>query len=158
MNPQDPLANLHPLRQPEAIGWWPLAPGWWLLLVLGLACLMVLAYWLWRRRRSSAYRRVALARLAALQDQYRRDQDPRQYLDQLNTLLKSVALHAYPRRDVAALSGRPWLEFLNSSFTPIEPFPLELVTAGYRATPPAIDIDQSYRVASQWIKRHRVSP
>ena len=33
MNPQDPLAALHPLRTPEPIGWWPLAPGWWVLLM-----------------------------------------------------------------------------------------------------------------------------
>jgi len=30
MNP-DPLAPLRPLHLPDQIGWWPPAPGWWLL-------------------------------------------------------------------------------------------------------------------------------
>ena len=158
MNPQDPLANLHPLRQPEAIGWLPLAPGWWALLALGIALLLVVVYYLWRRHRATAYRRDALAQLSALQSQHQQDQDLRRYLDQLNALLKSVALRAYPRRDVAALSGEQWLEFLNSSFSNSEPFTLELVTAGYQSKPPAIDTEQSYRIARDWIRRHRVSP
>ena len=156
MNPQDPLANLHPLRQPDAIGWWSLAPGWWALLLLGLACLLLLAYYLWRRRRPSAYPPNALAQLAELQGQYRQDRDLRRYLDQLNALLKSVALCACPRRNVGALSGQQWLQFLNSSFSATEPFTLPLVTAGYEAEPSAIDTEQSYRIARDWIRRHKV--
>ena len=62
MNPQDPLAALHPLREPVAIGWWPPAPGWWLLAGLVLAALLALAWYALRRYRANAYRRQALAR------------------------------------------------------------------------------------------------
>ena len=63
MNPQDPLAALHPLRTPEPIGWWPLAPGWWVLLV-AVVLLAALAVYLARRHyRRNAYRRVAMLQL-----------------------------------------------------------------------------------------------
>jgi len=66
MNPQDPLANLNPLRQPELISWWPLAPGWWLLLAIVLLGLSALVYFLIRRHRDNAYRRRALQQLQRL--------------------------------------------------------------------------------------------
>ena len=30
----DPLAQLRDIHLPEPILWWPLAPGWWVLIVL----------------------------------------------------------------------------------------------------------------------------
>ena len=37
-----PLRDLH---LPDAIGWWPLAPGWWVVIALVAA---LLGYILWR--------------------------------------------------------------------------------------------------------------
>ncbi|MGL4564148.1 MAG: DUF4381 family protein, partial [Halioglobus sp.] len=91
MNPQDPLAQLHPLREPLPIGWWPPAPGWWLLAVLLLVLLVALAWYLLRRYRARTYRRVALAQLARLHAAYRQNGDALQFIAQTNALLKSVA-------------------------------------------------------------------
>lgn len=41
------LEQLQPLMAPPAIGFWPPAPGWWLLLVL----LPLLGFGLWRLKR-----------------------------------------------------------------------------------------------------------
>lgn len=132
-----------------------------MLLVLGLLAVLALCYYLWRRRRARAYRRIALARLSALQGQYQQEQDLRVYLNALNALLKSVALHAYPRRDVAALSGQQWVHFLNRSLnkepTPDDGFQPEWVTAAYQAQLPAVDVEQIQRIASHWLKHHKVS-
>ena len=78
MNPQDPLANLHPLREPELIGWWPLAPGWWILIVIALLCLGALIYLLIRRSRRNAYRRLALSQLQNLHAKYEEHQSAHQ--------------------------------------------------------------------------------
>ena len=75
MNPQDPLAQLQPLREPELISWWPLAPGWWLLCGLLFLLLLSLTWWLLRRYRANAYRRQALRQLDQLQESFRLDGD-----------------------------------------------------------------------------------
>ena len=115
MNPQDPLANLHPLREPDLIGWWPLALGWWLLIVLAALCLAFLLAAVIKRYRANAYRRQAMAQLQILRRTYLADRDPSRYIAAANALLKSVALRSYPRREIAAASGEQWLRFLNSS-------------------------------------------
>lgn len=154
MNPQDPLAALHPLREPPPVGWWPPAPGWWLLGALALVLLLVLARLLWRRYRANAYRRRALAELERLHRQQQSQPDPR-YPAQLNALLKSVALVAYPQREVAAASGPEWLAFLNQSLGNDQQFPPDYDTAAYRAAPSAVDSQQLHKAARAWIMQHR---
>lgn len=157
MNPQDPLAALHPLREPLPIGWWPPAPGWWLLAGLAIAALLLLAWYALRRYRASAYRRRALARLAELAAEYRQQADAQRLLADTNALLKSTALVAYPRREVAASSGPEWLAFLNSSLGQEDQFPEEFVSGAYHKRCPDIDTDQVLRAASSWIRRHEAA-
>lgn len=154
MNPQDPLANLAPLREPELVSWWPLAPGWWLLLVLCIASLAALCWWAWRRHQRSAYRRQALAQLATLMAQYDGDIT---YLREANALLKSVALSAYPAADVAAKHSDDWERFLNSTVKPGQSFAPGFSSAAYSNAPTAVDAHAVHRSAQYWIKHHRVS-
>jgi len=158
LNPQDPLANLHPLRTPPPIDWWPPAPGWWVLGVLVLVTSLALAWYLIRRYRANAYRRRALAQLAQLAEEYQRRQDELQFLADTNALLKSVALVAYPRRDVAARSGEAWLTFLNSQLKKEEQFPSEFVTGAYQKSSPGIDMARLRHCATAWIRQHEVAP
>ena len=158
MNPQDPLANLHPLREPPPIGWWPPAPGWWLLAALVLVLLLALVFILWRRYRANAYRRAALAQLQRLQQVHDQHGDDLQFITQTNALLKSVALVAYPRREVAASSGQQWLAFLNSKLVKAQPFPEEFVSAAYCKDTPDVSVSQLYLTAQAWIKQHKVAP
>ena len=50
MDPTSLLDQLAPLRVPDPVGWWPLAPGWWLVIMLACVGLLLLARWLWQRR------------------------------------------------------------------------------------------------------------
>jgi len=46
----DPLASLHDIHLPEAIGWWPPAPSWWFLAGTVIVVLATIFAWLrWRR-------------------------------------------------------------------------------------------------------------
>jgi hypothetical protein len=155
VNPQDPLANLHPLRVPEAIGWWPPALGWWLLLFAAIVLLATIAYLLYRRHQRNAYRRLALRQLKTLYADYLVQLDAGHYLGQLNGLLKSVALLAYPRPLVAAQHGEHWRAFLNSTLPPGEQLPAAFDEAPYQQTCPQIDVMQVHRAARSWIQRHR---
>jgi hypothetical protein len=157
MNPQDPLAALNPLREPVAIGWWPPAPGWWALLVLGVVALAALCYFLWRRHRRNAYRRRALRQLEALCAGQRASRDDRRFARELNALLKSVALRAYPAREVASRHGASWRAFLNEGLPAAEQFTADFDEAVYRETPPGIDTERLQRSAQYWIRHHKVA-
>lgn len=158
MNPQDPLANLHPLREPELIGWWPLAPGWWLLLFTTLLCVAALVYLLRKHYRNNAYRRRALLQLQSLHTQYQASRDTSGYLTELNALLKSVALQAFPPTEVASQYGEDWLLFLNRRAKPNEQFDPAFAAAVYVKSCPKIDVVQTHRAAKHWISHHKVAP
>lgn len=99
------LDLLRPIPEPEPISMVPATQGWlWLVLAIGTVTVWIVGIAL-RRRRSSAYRRAALAEL---------DQaggDPAR----VAAILRRTALVAYPRRQVAALVGDDWLRFLDGT-------------------------------------------
>ena len=159
MNPQDPLAALNPLREPELIGWWPLAPGWWLLIALLLMVLAVLAFLLWRRYQRRAYRRQALRQLDSIALDFSQTGNQRSYLESINQLLKATAISAYPRQEVAAINGEPWLQLLNTTMgkkRESHAFPAVFAHASYQAQPDALDTEALHNSASLWIGQHEV--
>lgn len=114
MNP-DPssLDNLHDIVPPPSVPWWPPAPAWyWVLGALGVVAMVLLlrSFMHWQRNR---YRREALAELA----RYRAALvDPAQRggaLVALSELLKRTAVTAFPRSEVASLTGEEWYSFLD---------------------------------------------
>ena len=159
MNPQDPLAQLHPLREPELIGWWPLAPGWWFLLTLLFIACAALAYWFWRRYRQRAYRRQAERQLSALLASYQNNGDAVVFTAEINKLLKATALSAFPQRSVAAASGEQWRNLLNDTLpnaAPGDTFGPEFDELSYRPGPPALAPENLHKLALAWIRHHRV--
>ena len=57
---QIPLRDLH---LPEAISWWPLAPGWWVVIGLTMVLIGVILQRYLERRARGAARRHALRQL-----------------------------------------------------------------------------------------------
>lgn len=157
MNPQDPLANLHPLREPAAISLWPPAPGWWLLAVAILVALGVTGVWLYRRYRANAYRRQALAQLRQLEQRVSDDGDVLSYTQSLNALLKGTALAVYPRVQVAAMHGADWLAFLRDS-APGARFPDNFAQAVYSGDTTGVNVEQLHSAAKCWLDTHRSKP
>lgn len=107
---QIPLRDLH---LPDPIGWWPLAPGWWLLIAtafLGLCYLARLGWLRWRRNR---LRRVALRELTALTRDYEQGAELVTLSIRLSELLRRAMLAYAPRREVAGLTGAAWLGWLD---------------------------------------------
>lgn len=111
MDPEQiPLRDLH---LPEMIGWWPPAPAWWFLIVLaftGLAFLLYRSFEKWRRHAS---RRVALKELARIQHEYEDGVDEISLAIELSELLRRTMLAYAPRNEVASLTGRSWLQWLD---------------------------------------------
>ncbi len=118
MNPStavDPgsLSNLRGIVEPSAVSVWPLAPGVWALLALVVIWLTVAGVLWWRHRRRNAYRRAALRELATIRQDLGQPAKRNRALLALPSLVKRVALAAFPRAQVAPLSGEAWIQFLN---------------------------------------------
>lgn len=111
MDPEQiPLRDLH---LPEAIGWWPLAPGWWILIALAVSGLLYLLYRGWCRWRFNLPRRIALRELKKLRSEYRHGADTISLSKQLSQLLRRAMLAYASRDEVAGLTGQSWLEWLD---------------------------------------------
>ncbi|MGH8182257.1 MAG: DUF4381 domain-containing protein [Rhodanobacteraceae bacterium] len=93
-----------------AAGWWPLAPGWWLL--LGVAALVCAGFVAWRvllGRQSPL--RAALREIGSLEAAYARDHDAAQLVEGVSRLMRRVALRIEP--GIASQSGDAWRAFVN---------------------------------------------
>jgi hypothetical protein len=110
MNDAGNLQNLNDIVVPGPVAWWPLAPGWYVLGAIAMVALLVLLVRQWRRWQGNRYRRQAMTELALL-----KGQPSGASLEQLPALLKRAALSAWPREEVASLTGLAWHRFLDDS-------------------------------------------
>jgi hypothetical protein len=111
MNPQDAL-QLRDIHLPLSPEQWPPAPGWWLLffavlMFLGWLSFLLIKYW--RRYR---IQKEILASMDALLHDYGEEQLP-EFLAGVSILLRRVAMMNFPPQQVAALTGKGWLSFLD---------------------------------------------
>ncbi len=107
---QLPLRDLH---LPDPVGWWPLAPGWWVLIAIALGLLAWQAIRWAKRWRRNAPRRYALRELADLETDYLRHRNPVLLAKELSELLRRAMLAYAPRDEVAGLTGEAWLRWLD---------------------------------------------
>lgn len=140
---------------PSPINWLPQTAGWkWVGIVLLAAALYKGGKYLarWYRNR---YRREAAARIRALPG----PGDPSGLVSELNRLLKLTTLAAWPREEVARLSGEEWVNFLNRQ-CPAPPFDDQqcrlLATGAYcPAVPDAAARDGLLEASLAWVEQHR---
>ena len=147
------LDLMHGLVMPGPVAWLPQTPGWWIVLGWLLAVLLLLAWQFAKRRQRNRYRRDALTELRSIAAQT--ELGPGESAQRIAVLLKRTALAAYPRKDVAALYGRDWAQFLRES-SGNDPQVAEaadvLAAAAYR---PDVDGGALARPARRWIRLHR---
>jgi hypothetical protein len=153
MNEDDPapttlidlLNELAEPPEPSPVAMVPQTWGWAVLAALLALALAWLAWRAWRRWRADAYRRAALAELAAAGD------DPAVIAE----ILRRTALAAWPRERVAGLTGRDWLVFLDDTGgTGFGDGPgAVLAEAPYRERAPVPGLGE---IAERWVRRHRV--
>lgn len=111
MEPQDlPLRDLH---LPSMTGWWPLAPGWWLLIALISFGFVLLLRQVYRRWRNNAARRLALHQLALIKAEFECGASATILGKELSELTRRTMLAYAPRDAVAGLTGKAWLEWLD---------------------------------------------
>jgi hypothetical protein len=148
--PTDPasLENLHDIVEPSAISlWWPLAPAWWLLLCV-LAVVLFVVVWRWSSAYyRNAYRRYALRLLRDASD-----------VQSVAVILKRVAIAAFGRAEVAALTGDAWVSWLVTHADVQIPASVADALCSGMYQPVAADLASLRQFARQWICRHESFP
>lgn len=155
MEQQDPLAQLKDIHLPQAIDWWPPAPGWWLLAAMLLAFICGTLWWIWRRYQAKAYRREATSQLQQIRLRFQQQQDTLQLLSELSVLLKRTSITRYGRDRVAGLVGKEWLQFLDQTgstqaFTQGDGN--ALVNQRYRPAP-EVDGNELIQIVQNWLNK-----
>lgn len=145
------LDQLHDIVEPAPVSLVPATWTWAFVAALGLAAVAGVAVVLLRRRRRSAYRRLALAELRALEPAVEAGEAAA--LGQLQTLLRRTALAAYPRAEVATLRDDAWRDFLDRTGGSFGPLASALEAAPY-VTAPACDGRAAVTAVRRWINRH----
>jgi len=173
MEAQDPLSQLADIHLPEAIAFWPPAPGWWVVAVLVLLALALLLRQqlqrlLVRRRLATALRELDTvyatwqqqSQQQSKQQQAQRNSAGLALLYGFNTILKRVALYTCRDHDVPRLTGHAWLQFLDSH-DPRSDFTTGvgqvLADGTYRPVFDA-DVDGLHALCRRWISARYLQP
>lgn len=113
MNDSDPLANLRDIHLPGDVSWWPLAPGWWILVVVVIAVL-VWSLLQWRKRQKHRQLVIEVTNeLADIQTQYLNHHSEQILVQNYSELLRRLIMLHQGRADTANLLGNDWLDALN---------------------------------------------
>lgn len=159
MDFSDALSELADIRMPGEVSWWPLAPGWWVL----LAVLVALAiYGGWRlqkrlalqRRLGGAVSELSKARQTLMQAGEDNMEQRLIYVNSVNAVLRRVAMLHLGHNSVASLSGQQWTDFLREHDKAglLTPQLAEVLAQGRFAPRCDVNADALERMAREWIK------
>lgn len=150
---QIPLRDIH---LPGPVGWWPPAPGWWLL--LGLA--LVAAVLVWLRYRSHYRERAALRSLGAIQRRLEQGAAPVDCIQQISMVVRRFAMSIARGEPVAGLTGDSWLRFLDSRWQRSEFVDGDgrMLIYGPYAPPERVSLDDALSLnglCTEWVRAQR---
>ncbi|HDZ09040.1 DUF4381 domain-containing protein [Pseudohongiella sp.] len=158
----DALSDMADIHLPAEPGFWPLAPGWWVLAALLLALLVYGAYRLQQRlqlhrRYRSALRELdkCLATLQANAGTDGPDMEQRLvYVNEVNSVLRRVALSHFEHNRVAGLSGQDWVAFIKQHDRAgrLTPELASALAEGRFAPRCDVDTGALHGMARDWIK------
>ncbi len=99
--------ELKDIHLPDAVAWWPPAPGWWLLAIVALV-LAALAWRRYARRDHKPLRALSLAELARIRSAVAAGEDRHAAINQLAGLLRRILISYRGRDGFADSTGAAW--------------------------------------------------
>lgn len=146
-------AELGDIIEPEVIRFSFNTPGWYVLAFLfGLILIFLFVKWVIKYRKNR-YRREAIKQIIELQQSSQEES----ILNQVLVILRLTAISAFGRKQVAQLSGKEWINFLDSKvknklFANYDSFIQGFVYKG--VVPEKNKVDEIIQLSIKWIKTH----
>jgi hypothetical protein len=115
----EPMSNtaaldLRDIHLPEPVSWWPVAPGWWLV----IAAVLLILFIIFISRKiylSRQLKRDIVTELENIKQQFRASNNKSQLAKSLSILLRRASITFYPAADTAGLTGEHWLTYLDAT-------------------------------------------
>jgi len=161
MEPAELLAQLADIHLPEPVSFWPPAPGWWVLAVLVLVLGIILGrkyYQYYKQRKTCEF---ALRELQHAYTGYTQSQNPATdpgqlrlaYVNEVNAVLRRVALWHFPQSNVASLGGNAWVDFIREKgeSSKLTDEIADALSKGRFQTHCNVDVDALNDLGRQWI-------
>ncbi|RUR13837.1 DUF4381 domain-containing protein [Legionella sp. km772] len=152
----DALAQLKDIHLPTSVGIWPLAPGWYVLIIVFFILMAGLSFVAYRRYLNARAKKQALVLLQSYVQQYEQDRNSQLASARISELLKRVALVYFPRQQVASIHGQEWINFLNATSKGLdfEAVKTMLLDSPFKPNE-QIDLKPLISQATLWIKQRR---
>jgi len=111
--------NLRDIHLPEPVSWWPIAPGWWMI-IASLLIIFIVIFFARKIYQSRQLKRDIHAELETIKQQFLQTQNKSQLAKALSILLRRANITYYPRKHfngekVAGLTGEDWLNWLDKT-------------------------------------------
>ncbi|WKY60208.1 DUF4381 domain-containing protein [Vibrio sp. SNU_ST1] len=100
--------DLSPIITPSAPSWWPLAWGWWVVIITATALIALMFFMAKRRKINQQAKQEALT--CFRNSQFSNALSP----SAAQNIVRQAALSYFPREKIAGLSGDDWLTFLDA--------------------------------------------
>ena len=150
------LDNLNDISVPSLVGFFPLAPGWYIVFLLIVALLFHFAYKRYKSYEKEQYRRDAEEELEALNDKNRDNTIA------LLSLAKRVGISAYGRETIVPLNRDAWWDFMeehsNATVNSETRASIEKLLYEEGVAFDVCVFDAVFLMVSQWIETHKVVP
>lgn len=159
MNSTGSQLNLVDIIEPAAITSWPLAWGWWAVIIAALVILAAMTYASFVLVKRRKIRSLAFQLLQTAKDEYSNTGNANNYCRDINQSLKRYWTFYRPSTDVNTLSGKHWIEQLNQQ-TSAPVFNDTTATAlieGPYANLENFNPDTLEQAAINWIKQAKIS-
>lgn len=145
----DLLSQLQDIQPPQDIGYWPLAWGWWLLIICSIALIVLLTIVSFRFIQKRKAKKQALKLLKNIEA----TASPIETVQHINSVLKRVMLAYCTREEVATLTGQKWALYLNQRGHKSVPISAEFTQLAYQADCSKEQAEQYLQQAKTWITK-----
>lgn len=152
MNTADPLNQLHDIVEAQAITWWPLAIGWWVMIVVAVFAITATAIHLFKKHQRLRYKREALQELQELQQRYfastpdlssdSGNREASKLNAEVNVFLKRVLSSHHHNSDFNTQTSKAWKSTLDKELPLLSEREKEILAFGHY-TPKAERFDKA---------------